>query len=290
MSRPRAIVERIATSASSAVSSIPTVRSASKTNVGSSRVPVTSGRAGPSSLGRPSRKLTSTAVRKRGSNIEVDHLGGQAIHEVVHRRERRVRRRVATQAEQQEVAGSVRMERRLGVEHEVRARRRGRLAVGVGGGRHDVLHDPAAVLGHVSDRLAETPRDRQEHEFGRQVLGDRCGRGRRCRRELADRRVADQQGAGAMGRGDESQERGVDLDRAGRDSRAPRGGRGPRPVRRPSERRRSSHDASTVGTVVRCSCVIVFTVTSSVGWGSAGWARLVGLGSFCSGSALTVPD
>ena len=62
-------VSRTASTTRFASGSMPIVRSASNTNVGESVVPVTRAMVGPSSLVRSPRKLASTAVRNRGSNI-----------------------------------------------------------------------------------------------------------------------------------------------------------------------------------------------------------------------------
>ena len=173
-------------------------------NVGSVRVPVIRGRHGPRTFSRPSRKLASTAVLKRGSNIMSTVASREVVEQVVDRDEGRVRRRVAAQAQEEEVVGSMRVEGRLGVEHEVGARRGRGLPIGVGRRRHDVLHDPPAVLGDVADGLAEAASDGQHRQFGRQVLVGRGCRRRRRRREWTDRNVADEERHRSARRGGEA--------------------------------------------------------------------------------------
>ena len=137
----------------------------------------------------------------------------QHVEQVVHAGHRRLGCRVATETEQQQVARAVRVERRLGVEHERRPRRRGGLAVGVAARRHDVLHDASAVLGDVADRLAQAARDREQGQFGRQVLAGRFARRGGSRRKGADRDVADEERARAVRLGSEPGQGIVDVDR-----------------------------------------------------------------------------
>ena len=108
----------------------------------------------------------------------VDHTLGQVRQHLEDRREGGDRARVATQAQQQQVARPVRVEGGLGVEHQLHLRRRAHLPIGVGLGRHQVLHEVATVLGKVPHRLAESACGGQQHELAHVVLEGGC-RGRR---------------------------------------------------------------------------------------------------------------
>jgi hypothetical protein len=98
------------------------------------------------------------------------------------------------------------VERRFGVEHQLHLRRRRDLAVDGRSGRHDVLDQIAAVLGFVADGLPEAASGRQQDELAACALGGWRGRRRRSRRELADRRSAQEQRTGggrSVGEGDQ---------------------------------------------------------------------------------------
>ena len=172
----RSMASRTASTTRCASGSTPTVRSASNTNVGESVVPVTSGHGRAELVGSVAEEARVDGRAVSRFEHRLDGRRRQHVEHVVHAGHRRLGCRVAAEAEQQQVARAVRVERRLGVEHQRRPRRRGGLAVGVAARRHDVLHDASAVLGDVSDRLAQAARHGRAGQFGRQVLAGRCAR------------------------------------------------------------------------------------------------------------------
>jgi hypothetical protein len=59
----------------------------------------------------------------------------------------------------------VRVEGRLGVEHQLHLRGRADLTVGIRLHGHQVLHEIATVLRQVADRLTEPASDREQREL-----------------------------------------------------------------------------------------------------------------------------
>ena len=133
-------------------------------NVGCSPSPVRTAIGGPSAPAAPgSRNDASGRVRNRGPRsvaivVGVEVRAGQCAieHSSV------ARRRVAAQAEQQQVARLVRVERGLGVPRERHDEEVESCRPSVRGRGHDVLDEAAAVLLHVADGFAEEPSDGEQ--------------------------------------------------------------------------------------------------------------------------------
>ena len=129
---------------------------------------------------RPRRNDASGRVRNRGARKHVDHVV-EMRQDRGNRTEQRASVRVTPQADQQDVPRLVRVERGLRVPLERDRRRRGELPGLGGSSRHDVLHEPAAVLLDVADRLAEAPGNGEERELAVEALPRvRAGFGRRA--------------------------------------------------------------------------------------------------------------
>ena len=77
-------------------------------------------------------------------------------------------------------------------------------------GGHDVLHQVAAVLGLVADRLAEAAGHGEQRELADRVLVGRRGGCRGSGRQVADRQAAEQERTGLVGGVGEVDERIVD--------------------------------------------------------------------------------
>ncbi len=174
---------------------MPTIRSASNTIVGRTSIAAEHRHRRAEHVAAPVEVALVDSSAEPRLEQHVDDVGRQLRQHLVDRRQRRVRRRVATKAQQQQVARAMRMERRLGVEHQLHVRRRRHLSVERRLGRHDVLHEVATMLRLVADGLAQPASDGQQRELADRVLVGRRGRRRGSRRQLADRQSTKQQRA-----------------------------------------------------------------------------------------------
>ncbi len=104
----------------------------------------------------------------------------------------------------------MRMERGLGVEHQLHLRRCRHLTVDGCLRGNDVLDEVATVLGLVSNRLAQPAGDGQQRELAHGVLVGGCRRGRRRRWKITDRQATQQHRTGLVGIVGEVDERIVD--------------------------------------------------------------------------------
>ena len=190
-----------------------------------------------------SRKDASGRVRNLASRRIAIVAGSRWGRTSRDRAQHRARRGVAAQAQQQQVARLVWVERGLGVPLEHHRRRCRELPAFVGAVGHDVLDEAATVLLHVADGLAERARHRQQRQLAPAVLAGARPRVRRGRGNRAHAEAPEQQRAVGAGIGAERRERGPDCFRQ-LARRVPRGRdealveRGPHRNREPEGRRR----------------------------------------------------